>query len=189
MANLPDPPPNIDVFVFEDYLGNRRFFPKTVPQTASVIEMEQWYLKKRLEKDREILGKTIKGGKIQLSEELLRLCPDKEKAALLLVNAVAPEGIVEIEDYGILIAPSGKIKADKTGKPAVKAVFDIGLSEKLAVQILPASIEVFSFPEETDFTAKLSFFNGLSINGKTEITLEGRAKSAKIIFDTRGRPL
>ncbi|HLD11421.1 MAG TPA: hypothetical protein VJB91_00735, partial [Patescibacteria group bacterium] len=97
-------PGSVDPTTLADSLGNKQLYPQTVPVTKQDLYLELALLIEDLRKHPEDV---LKDGKIIVSEKLFTISPSRGELVLVVLNAVEPEGIKEIERLGTVIVPKG----------------------------------------------------------------------------------
>lgn len=171
-----------DPIELENWVGNKILGVKVGENKAWELAV----LREKIRKIREVGEIRDVGDFIKIIQETTK---DEKEILRVLLDVVEPEGIVEIEGIGILIAPVGEVRdvrEVKEAKIAMEITIDKG-GEKQKLKIPLDEIVVIPGVAGGEIKLEIKLKEGLKIDKKTSIKFQGL--SERIIIDTRGRPL
>ena len=175
-------PGSVDPTTLADSLGNKQLYPQTVPVTKQDLYLELALLIEDLRKHPEDV---LKDGKIIVSEKLFTISPSRGELVLVVLNAVEPEGIKEIERLGTVIVPKGTVQKEQT---VCEMKVDLGTTDTQTIQVMFDELVLIPLPPQEKATVEIICKRPFSIEGKMKIKREVVGGEVGIVIDGRGRP-
>lgn len=176
-------PIQVDPTALADSLANKILYPQTVPVTKEDLYLEQAMYIEELRKNPE---KWYQNGKITIPPKLSTIAKSKGELMLMVLNALEPQGVVEVENLGIVITPDGNIQKEKQ---VCEINVDFGLTNKQKVKVSFDEIAIIPIPEKQKTILDIHCFSPFKLDGKDKIKLEVEGGQLGVIIDARGRPL
>jgi len=168
-------PGSVDPTTLADSLGNKQLYPQTVPVTKQDLYLELALL----------IEDFLKDGKIIVSEKLFTISPSRGELVLVVLNAVEPEGIKEIERLGTVIVPKGTVQKEQT---VCEMKVDLGTTDTQTIQVMFDELVLIPLPPQEKATVEIICKRPFSIEGKMKIKREVVGGEVGIVIDGRGRP-
>ncbi len=177
----------------EDFVGNKLFYPTTIPQDWRELILHQAFLCEKLRLEQKVSGEKITDApeSLLVPPAIVKLSPCLWQAVYLFLNSFEPEGVFKLlikqeektENLGTCVCFSGLSEKDE--KIELKSDFKDG-QKKIQIE----KDTIFVIPLKTEEEAEISVkTNGLKLCGKNEQRIKVSGGEVGIIIDTRGRPL
>ncbi len=178
----------------ENFIGDKLFYPQTIPESWRNLQLAQAFLCESLRQHREEVGETetTAADSLLIPPVITKLSPQNWQGVFLFLNSFEPEGIFSLskkvnaegEKIGTCLCLTGSPGTERVAAE-IRGAF---LTGKEKISLAPDRLFVIGAGEKDELTMSIKLF-GLKLNGKTEVKIRVSGGNLGIIIDTRGRPL
>lgn len=173
-----------EVSTLENFFGNKFLYPQTLAQDRETLYLEQALAIEELSQNAPIF---LSAEAIQIPDFVRRVAVSDADAVFMILNGLAPSNFKKLpNDLGSLIAPVGQISGP--GLKALHAKIDLGLDEIQELTLPTDQIALIPVRKDQNIKVSLNFFQKLTLNSQSQVTITPVGGKLGLIFDTRGRP-